>query len=134
MSEWMMVEVASRDEQGFSRIKGPKSNKGSFRIAPAYLHPLPPAFTPEERAVVEAAVRCPKEAMDEDWTIIDGSALDTFLHATRALIASRTPPDPLADLVAAVTECLAWQNIGGPNGATARLASALSAARAAVAK
>ena len=63
-------------------------------ISTDYLRPLPPALTPEETAVFEAARRCRLSRSE--------TAFDALYGAFAALEASLPPPDPVAALVAAI--------------------------------
>ena len=144
MMEWKagdmaMVEIQSRNQFGNVRIKNWCSASGDAGVVyPSGLSPIPPAITPEERAVVEAAVACEMTPIGDSGTL----CLKQLAFATRTLIASRTPHDPLAKLVAALAELVASMDeiliAPGSQGvgekAIARYRAEIDAARKVVAK
>ena len=129
MSKWKagdmaMVKIAGVDADGDARIETNEGARYDYCLPARYLHTLPPASTPEERAVVEAAVAW-RSGFGNELTDLNLYGVSKLSRATSALIASRTPPDPLAELVAALDEMGVLPD---------RVERALSAARAAVAK
>ena len=133
MSDWKagdyaMVEIVgtNKRDMAFCLIA---SNGETNWLPVAALYPLPPTITPEERAVIKAAVECETTPISDAGT----RCLARLSTATRALIASRKPLDPLAELVAALdgVETVMWA--GGAK-RKADFWDALSAARAAVQK
>lgn len=129
-----MVEIAGVDRGGLMVIGCPTTHDKLWSIPLSCLHPLPPAQSPEERAVVERSIAY-EEALADNAT----PAFNAWRDATRALIASRTPPDPLAlmaELVAAYDD-MASGCVGSVETSMrrqGRFGSALDAARAAVVK
>lgn len=89
-----MVEiVAGVDSPGDVLVGAGIHTPSSVRIAA--LHPLPPAMTGEERAVIEAAEQLPAYAGGNNkWA----NAYAELLVRCEALRASRQPPDPLREL------------------------------------
>lgn len=134
MSEWQagdtaMVKVTIGNKGHGNPTIGISGPNGNYDLPARCLHPLPPAKTPEERAVLQAALwwRAGFETVPTEM------GLQALASATRALIASRTPPDPLAELVEAVTDYLG-RELGDRGNTVEHLVNALSAARKAVAK
>ena len=121
-----MVKIVQVDSDGDVWIKGGGDRKC---LRPTDVRPLPPAITPEESAVVEAALKWGKTNAPVNYV---GDALAA---AVLSLIVSRTPPDPLAELVAALDHITIGPGFqAGETKAVGRYKTAIEAARKAVAK
>jgi hypothetical protein len=84
-----MVEV--RDVTNGCAILGPDGGK----LALEYLHPMPPAITPEQQAVLDAA-----ERWEAAWNSqgVSYEVDKSLSNSVRALRAAQQSPDPVKEL------------------------------------
>lgn len=84
----------------YSHVKNTDNNL-TYNIPSHYLRPMPPAITPEQQAVLDAAKK--QESVggsdSEDITVADYDAACRNTNiAVRAMLAAQQPPDPVKEL------------------------------------